>query len=179
MSNKCPPDALDHLSWLIADGYSSIYPATSATLSSYLSTSTARCFSSALSTVSFFFSCVSFTLFRRQWLAYFRTHNSFRQALPVTPSTSLSNRHSTLMLLIHLFYIFLCQIFALCRSYPKKPLLELPHLICIPLLTATLTPLLTLSFLKTPFPTLPTVFTVKSLLQSIKNLPRSSLDQKR
>ena len=57
----------------IAKYYSSISPATSAALSSYLPTRTAVLFSLIFVTVSLLTFCISFTLFRRQWTAVFPT----------------------------------------------------------------------------------------------------------
>ena len=58
---------LEELTRPIAQYYSSISPATSAALSSYLPTRTAILFSLTSITLSLLTFCISFTLFRRQW----------------------------------------------------------------------------------------------------------------
>ena len=59
-------EALDQLTKPIAAYYSSISPATSAAISSYLTTCTAVCFTVLSNTVSLLTFCISFTLFCRQ-----------------------------------------------------------------------------------------------------------------
>ena len=69
---KCmSPETLAHLTRPIAKYYSSISPATSATLSSYLPTRTVVRFSMVSVTLSLFTFCISFTFFRRQWTRLF------------------------------------------------------------------------------------------------------------
>ena len=73
------PETLDELTRPIAQYYSSISPATSAALSSYLPTKTAVLFSLTSITISLLTFCVSFTLFRRQWQRLFsHPHQFFR-----------------------------------------------------------------------------------------------------
>ena len=74
---RMSPEALDQLTKPIADYYSSISPATSAALSTYLPTRTAVCFSLLSITVSLLTFCVSFTLFRRQWRRLFSHPQQF------------------------------------------------------------------------------------------------------
>ena len=92
---RMSPAALDQLTKPIADYYSSISPATSAALSSYLPTRTAICFSLTSITVSLLTFCVSFTLFRRQWRRLFshpqqmfcRTSGRFLHIVEHSPTT--------------------------------------------------------------------------------------------
>ena len=65
------PETLADLTRPIAKYYSSISPATSAALSSYLPTRTAVLFSLVSVTLSLLTFCVSFNLFRRQWTRLF------------------------------------------------------------------------------------------------------------
>ena len=65
------PETLADLTRPIAKYYSSISPATSAALSSYLPTRTAILFSLISVTLSLLAFCFSFTLFRRQWTRLF------------------------------------------------------------------------------------------------------------
>ena len=74
---RMSPEALDQLTKPIADFYSSISPATSAALSSFLPTRTAVRFSLLSITVSLLTFCVSFTLFRRQWRHLFSHPQQF------------------------------------------------------------------------------------------------------
>ena len=67
MSSEC----LAELTRPIAQYYSSVSPATSAALSSYLPTRTAICFSVVSITISLLTFSISFTLFRRQWKRLF------------------------------------------------------------------------------------------------------------
>ena len=64
-------ESLAELTRPIAQYYSSVSPATSAALSSYLPTRTAICFSVVSITISLLTFSISFTLFRRQWKRLF------------------------------------------------------------------------------------------------------------
>ena len=76
---RMSPETLDELTRPTAQYYSSISPATSAALSSYLPTKTAVLFSLTSITISLLTFCVSFTLFRRQWQRLFsHPHQFFR-----------------------------------------------------------------------------------------------------
>ena len=69
---RMSPETLAGLTRPIAKYYSSISPATSPALSSYLPTRTAVLFFSLISvTLSLLTFCISFTLFRRQWTRLF------------------------------------------------------------------------------------------------------------
>ena len=68
---RMSPETLADLTRPIAKYYSSISPATSAALSSYLPTRTAVLFSLISVTLSLLTFCISFTLFRRQWTRLF------------------------------------------------------------------------------------------------------------
>ena len=70
-------ETLEELTRPIAQYYSSISPATSAALSSYLPTRTAILFSLTSITFSLLTFCVSFTLFRRQWRRLFSHPQQF------------------------------------------------------------------------------------------------------
>ena len=72
-------DTLEELTRPIAQYNSSISPATSAALSSYMPLRTAVCFSLVSITLSLLTFCVNFTLFRRQWRRLFaHPHRFFR-----------------------------------------------------------------------------------------------------
>ena len=68
---RMPPETLADLTRPIAKYYSSISPATSTALSSYLPTRTAILFSLISVTLSLLTFCISFTFFRRQWTRLF------------------------------------------------------------------------------------------------------------
>ena len=74
---RTSPETLDELTRQIAQYYSSICPATSAALSSYLHTKTAVLFSLTSITISLLSFCVSFTLFHQQWQRLFSHPNQF------------------------------------------------------------------------------------------------------
>ena len=69
--NTMSSESLAELTRPIAEYYSSVSPATSAALSSYLPTRTAFCFSVVSITNSLLTISISFTLFRRQWKRLF------------------------------------------------------------------------------------------------------------
>ena len=103
------PEALGQLTKPIADYYSSISPATSAALSAYLPTRTAVCFSLLSITMSLITSCVSFTLFRRQW----RRLLSHPQEHLAVSFTLLTTRPQQLLMTLPFLYLSVAEFNAL------------------------------------------------------------------
>ena len=142
------PETLADLTRPIAKYYSSISPATSAALSSYLPTRTAVLFSLISVTLSLLTFCISFTLFRRQWTRLFAHPQRFFRGTSgrflhiVEDSQSTASDNSFLYLSVTEFK----ALQALAKEALRRPSLNVP-----------LTPTETINITNNPTNGLPTV----------------------
>ena len=137
-------ESLAELTRPIAQDYSSVSPATSAALSSYLPTRAAICFSVVSITISLFTFNTSFTLFRRQWKRLFAhpqlffrgTYGKFLHIVDAHP-TSLDTDSSFLYLSVQEFQDLQALAHATLRE--QTPPLVSPNPPAAALLTHSLT----------------------------------------